>query len=500
MRGPLTACSITWAERASACAWRPGTIEAAEKKLASQLVAQLEAARVVRLVGQLGHARVVCPCRLLVQSLGVEGPAQLQRQLGPPARIRRRLGGVREVLGGFGPAERGLGGSEFGEHVGAQFGSRRLFDRTRQVADRGLGGARLARGRAQLLDHPRVAAGVRQQQVRGDALDLDSVGVEQPRRVEMAGRALEQRDVLLDRVLDKGVHEPKRRAREQHLGPGQRIRGAACRLQREAGERRGAPQGSVGAEDRDGAGERGRIGAESANADSQRSDHGVGGQGASAARQLGTGHAGLLGERGQQFVQVERVAAGHLDGHLRQIGVGAIAEGRAGEFPRRVGAQGRQPLQSDPGMAADPVERRRGLTARVGSASHDHRGRQLVEPVQDVEHELERCRVAAVQIVDRQQRGPRLGRPGHDRKQAVGQGEVTRVAWLGQVLAGAGQRAHPLGRLAQEGPAGRAREVGHEGSDELAGDAEGQILLELGARGAQHPHAAASALVERRLM
>ncbi|MGO9905405.1 MAG: hypothetical protein ACLPY3_06745, partial [Solirubrobacteraceae bacterium] len=80
------------------------------------------------------------------------------------------------------------------------------------------------------------------------------------------------------------------------------------------------------------------------------------------------GHARLLGERGQQLVHVERVAAGHLDGHLRQIGVGAIAEGRAGEFPRRVGAQGRQALQSDPRMAADPVERRGGLTARVGSA------------------------------------------------------------------------------------------------------------------------------------
>ncbi len=187
----------------------------------------------------------------------------------------------------------------------------------------------------------------------------------------------------------------------------------------------------------------------------------------------------------------------------RAPGARRLQAGRARPRPlraQRVGAQWRQALQSDPRMAADPVERRSGLTARVGSAGHDHRGRQLVEPVEDVEHELERCRVAAVQIVDRQQRGARLGRAGHDREQAVRQGEVTRVAWLGQVLAGAGQRAHPVGCLIQEGPALLARKVGHEGSDELAGDTEGQVLLELGARGAQHPHTAASALVERRLM
>ena len=283
VRGPLTACSITWAERASACGWRSGTIEAAEKKLASSWSRSSRPARVVGLVGQLGHARVVRPRCLFVQSLGVEGPAELQRQLGAPAWIRRRLGGVREVLGGLGPAERGLGRSQFGEHVGAQLGGRRLLERARQVADRRLGGTRLARGGAQPLDHPRIAAGVRQQQVRGDALGLDPVGVEQPGRVEMAARALEQRDVLLDRVLDERVHEAKWRAREQHLDPGQGIRGAAGRLQREAGKRSGAAQGSVGAEDGDGAGERRRVGAEPADADPQRSDHGVGGEGASAA-------------------------------------------------------------------------------------------------------------------------------------------------------------------------------------------------------------------------
>ena len=94
---------------------------------------------------------------------------------------------MRQVRGGFRPAERGLGRSELSEHVGPQIGGRRLLERARQVADRGLGGARLARGRAQLLDDPRVPARVREQQVRGDALDLDLVGVEQSRRVEMAG-------------------------------------------------------------------------------------------------------------------------------------------------------------------------------------------------------------------------------------------------------------------------------------------------------------------------
>ena len=55
--------------------------------------------------------------------------------------------------------------------------------------------------------------------MRGDALDILAVGVEEPRGVQVAARAFEQRDVLLDRVLDERMHEPERLAGEHDLDP-----------------------------------------------------------------------------------------------------------------------------------------------------------------------------------------------------------------------------------------------------------------------------------------
>jgi hypothetical protein len=96
------------------------------------------------------------------------------------------------------------------------------------IADGGLRGAGLARGGAELLDDPLVASGMPELQVRRDSLDVGALGVEQPRRVEVAARALEQRDVLFDCVLNKRVHEPQRLAREHDFDSRERAR-LACR-------------------------------------------------------------------------------------------------------------------------------------------------------------------------------------------------------------------------------------------------------------------------------
>ena len=151
-------------------------------------------------------------------------------------------------------------------------------------------------------------------------------------------------------------------------------------------------------------------------------------------------------------------------------------------------------------MARDPVEGLRGLAGPTGPAGHDQRHRQLVEAVQDVEDELERGLITPVQIVDRQHSRLGLGGAGHDAEQAVGDGQVFGVAPRGQLLARARERVHPLGRFGQEGAADFGRQVVEQSADELAGDAEGDVLLELGSGRAEHAQAAPPSLVERCLV
>ena len=130
----------------------------------------------------------------------------------------------------------------------------------------------------------------------------------------------------------------------------------------------------------------------------------------------------------------------------------------------------------------------------AGPAGHDERDRQLVEPVQDVQDELERGDVAPVQVVDRQQRRARLGDARHHREQTVGHREIAGVAGIEQILARPGERAHAFGRLGHEGTAARRRQVVQQGPDELARDAEGEVLLELrpAARSTRTPRLLAS--------
>ena len=113
----------------------------------------------------------------------------------------RRLG---EVLGGGRLADRGLGCAELGEHLGPQLGGRRLLEGALEVAHGRLWGPGLTRGGTELLDGPGMSAGVAQEEVRGDQLDVLAVDVEEPGRVEVPATAVERRDVLRDRVLDSG--------------------------------------------------------------------------------------------------------------------------------------------------------------------------------------------------------------------------------------------------------------------------------------------------------
>ena len=213
-----------------------------------------------------------------------------------------------------GLAERGLGRAELGEHLGPQLGGRRLLERALEVARRpAAAAAGLARGGPELLDDPGIAAGVAQEQVRGDPLDVLAVGVEQPGRVEVPAAAIERRDVLRDRVLDERVHEPQRLAGEQHLDSGQRVGGRGGRVDRQPGQCRRAPQRHVVAEDRHRARQRRGVGPEPADPDPQRAGHRVRGQRPARRVSSGPEAPGSSAEREQQLAQVERVAAGDLE-------------------------------------------------------------------------------------------------------------------------------------------------------------------------------------------
>ena len=199
-------------------------------------------------------------------------------------------------------------------------------------------------------------------------------------------------------------------------------------------------------------------------------------------------------------MHVERVAVRDLDARLHQRLIGALAECAAAQLLHGLGAESRQALDPNPRVGRDSVERLRGLATLRRPAGHHERDRQLVEPVQDVQDELERGDVAPVQVVDREQRRARLGRARHHREQAVGHRQIAGVAGLEQRLACPRERAHAFGRLGEEGTAPGRRQLAQQRADELAGDSEGEVLLELCARRPQYPHAAAARVVERRLV
>ena len=139
-------------------------------------------------------------------------------------------------------------------------------------------------------------------------------------------------------------------------------------------------------------------------------------------------------------MHVERVVISHLCARFDQAAVGALCAARVpGLLLNGPDPQRRQALDLHAGMARDPVERRRGLSGAVRTSGHHQRDRQLVETVQDVEHELERGQVGPVQVVDGQQGGARLGHARHHGEQTVRDGHVVGLGGRGQLLVRAGQ-------------------------------------------------------------
>ena len=196
--------------------------------------------------------------------LGVAaGSDQADRQVVGHERACPRIlrGGQRfpQVNNGVvGPRRPDLGLPELGQDGGPQVTGWRLVQRTLQVPDRRLGRAALHRaGRraAQRVDHPWVRTRVARQQVRNEALGLQALRAEHPRRFEVARRSLGRGQQLGDGGPDDRMDELERTVRRQQVGADQRVLGGAARVVSEPGEAVGVPGLDVGAEHGDGPGE-----------------------------------------------------------------------------------------------------------------------------------------------------------------------------------------------------------------------------------------------------
>ena len=201
--------------------------------------------------------------------------------------------------------ERGLGDGELLEEREAQLGIAVAIERAAHVVGRVLGRAAAQRARrrlAQALDGPAVRQS-REQQLRGDAVEIGAVLGELPRGAAVQVGAHGRRDIAVDRGAHDRVHERQaldalgdRRAGER-AGRGRGRGRLEPRQASRLAERRAV------AEDRERAGELGRAGAQRDQPAQQQPRDALG----SELADVGAGPA--LGELARQRVQVVRVAA-----------------------------------------------------------------------------------------------------------------------------------------------------------------------------------------------
>jgi hypothetical protein len=202
-------------------------------------------------------------------------------------------------------------------------------------------------------------------------------------------------------------------------------------------------------------------------------------------------HGRLLAlQRVQQLAQEQRVAARHPVAGTAQL-------------VRRAGPQ---PLAHQPGhrgLAQRPgaQDRHRRVGGKLGqqplvlarlrvAGGQDEQDGQLLDPPGQVAEERQRARVGPVQVVDHGDERPLVGHLDQEPEQPVQQLEARLRAVRERDRRLRGQRGLRARRRLGEPvrPLGR-RGASDEALEQLAHDAVGEALLELGAAGAQHGHA-----------
>ncbi len=195
-------------------------------------------------------------------------------------------------------------------------------------------------------------------------------------------------DILLERLAHERMDEAQGLAREQDLHLRERVRRRRACVQLQAGERRGMAQGDVVAQHHHRPRQRARVLAQPPHAHAQGANDGVGHERHGPARELRARELALVAQRTQQLVQEEGVPARGLEARLDDLGVGALAELASRELGNRVASERGQRLDPHGRLARDLVEHGGGLLDPAPRGHHQGQ-RQLLEPVQQVEDELE---------------------------------------------------------------------------------------------------------------
>ena len=371
---PVVACRAAWA-RSSRCPWVRGALDrvldhpgraldrerlearddrGGRDEARLELVAQLELVRIgrARSGARTGRCRRPAPPPRGGPGRRARGPA------GAPARPAGRTSAVAagawaRCSAAAGLAERGLGRSELGEHLGAQLRRRRLLERALEVADGRLGAPaprvpRRAAARPPTRRRRRGRAGdgrrpARRPRRRRRAAAPRRGGGCRGRRAGCPARSRDWTSGCTNRSGSR-ASSTSTAARASAATAAASIESpdsAAARRRGTSAPRMATARASAGG-----------VRAEPSDPDAQRADHRVGGQRARPPGELGGRRVTVLGQRDQQLVHIERVAGGDLGARLDQRRLGALAERLAREPFDRPEPQRRQSSRPGPGSGS----------------------------------------------------------------------------------------------------------------------------------------------------
>ena len=193
-------------------------------------------------------------------------------------------------------------------------------------------------------------------------------------------------------------------------------------------------------------------------------------------------------ERVEQRLEEERVASGCLVAGVDELGRGFGAEDLAGEERRRVAAECVRPDDAR-GRVVEDLDDELLVPALARRPRRDEdEQREAVEPALQVGDPAEGGPVGPVQVVDRERSRAPEREVRCEPVEAVQhrEGDAGRIAVVFVQLAGLEERRCALGRPVEQLLAYRRCRRREQRLEELAHDAEGEVLLELSAARGQH--------------
>jgi hypothetical protein len=347
-----------------------------------------------------------------------------------------------------------------------------------------------ARGRAELLDHPRIAGGLGCQQMGGDGIRGGALAGEQPRGARVTGGPLAGRDLGGHRRVHDRVGEAQRTPRPQDAGGRQGIGGRGRVIQIQFGERGDVTKLGVGPQHRERPRRPARGRAQAVHAREDRAGDRPRSQGPHTARVLGGRRDRVLGECARELADQKRHAPVASWQAAANRASGRLADGVAHQRCDPADAQRLRANDADRRVGSQLRERGRAF----GGTHCQHEGhRQSLEAAREVAEEAQRGLVGPVGVVDREQQRRRRRELRDQPVQAVEDREGR--VWARRRAGDAAEhRGRQLGGAVQQFVApGR-----DDGFEELARHPIREGALELGAACGQVAHAVLTGRAARR--